>query len=87
MRNNNTKAFSAFEKDNRFNAHGIPIVFYLKKIKTGQYGEEEVYLYFNQAKNIRGTVKLTDREAAKRAVIKEVRKNYPRLGFDIQFWR
>jgi hypothetical protein len=91
MRNNNTKAFSAFDIDRRFNAHGVPTVFYLKKIKTGLYGEIEVYMYYNQIKGIRGTVKPTDREAAKRAVIKDVRerfpKDYPAGKDNIHFWR
>lgn len=90
MRNTTKQAsaFSAFAKDHRFNAHGVPIVFYLKKIKTGQWGEQEVYLYYNEAKNIRGTVRGdVTREKAKQMVIKEVKREYPKLGFDIQFWR
>ena len=74
-------------KDKRFNAHGIPTVFYLKKIKTGLYNEKEVFLYFNHHKSIRGTVDTTDREQAKRMVIKEVKKFYPNLTIDIRFWR
>jgi hypothetical protein len=86
MRNNH-KTLAAFANDKRFNANGVPIVFYLKKIKTGLYGEKEVFLYFNHHKSIRGTIDTTDREKAKRMVIKEVRKAYPKLDINIQFWR
>lgn len=86
MRNTNNP-ISAFTKDQRFNANGVPIVFYLKKIKTGLYGEKEVYLYFNHHKSIRGTIDTADREKAKKMVEKEVRKAHPKLEINIQFWR